>query len=50
MAAAAVLAAHPRPTGQQIEAAMDRVLCRSGTYSRIGKAIPRAAGPTREEA
>jgi aerobic-type carbon monoxide dehydrogenase small subunit (CoxS/CutS family) len=49
MAAAALLAEHARPTGQQIEAAMDRVLRRCGTCSRIGKPILRAASPTREE-
>jgi len=50
MAAAALLAEHARPTDQQIEAAMDRVLCRCGTYSRVRKAILRAASPTLEEA
>lgn len=43
MAAAALLAAHPRPADTQIDAAMDRVLCRCGTYQRIRKAIRRAA-------
>lgn len=44
MAAAALLAAHPHPTDVEIEAAMDGVLCRCGTYQRIRRAIHRAAG------
>ena len=45
MAAAALLAEHPSPTDEQIEGAMERVLCRCGTYSRIRQAIARAANP-----
>jgi isoquinoline 1-oxidoreductase alpha subunit len=48
MAAAALLARHPRPTDVQITAAMDRVLCRCGTYNRVRRAIHRAASPTLE--
>ncbi|WP_295882804.1 (2Fe-2S)-binding protein [uncultured Thiohalocapsa sp.] len=48
MAAAALLARHPRPTDAQITAAMDRVLCRCGTYNRVRRAIHRAASPTLE--
>ncbi|MBI5781246.1 MAG: (2Fe-2S)-binding protein [Rhodocyclales bacterium] len=39
MAAAALLAEHPRPSEAQIVAAMDGVLCRCGTYNRIRTAI-----------
>ena len=39
MAAAALLAEHPRPSEAQIVAAMDGVLCRCGTYNRIRAAI-----------
>lgn len=43
MAATALLAAHPRPDDAEIDAAMDRVLCRCGTYQRVRRAIRRAA-------
>lgn len=43
MAAAALLAAHPRPADADIDAAMAGVLCRCGTYQRIRRAIHRAA-------
>lgn len=43
MAAAALVAAHPRPTDAQIDEAMSGVLCRCGTYPRIRRAIHRAA-------
>ena len=46
MAAAALLAKTPRPTDAQIDAAMDGILCRCGTYGRIRRAIRRAAGGT----
>jgi aerobic-type carbon monoxide dehydrogenase small subunit (CoxS/CutS family) len=49
MAAAALLAAHPRPTDRQIDAAMNRVLCRCGTYNRVRRAIHRAASPSTKE-
>src|SRR5215510_5093738 len=43
MAAAALLKEHPRPTDAQIDAAMDPLVCRCGTYPRIRRAIHRAA-------
>ncbi len=48
MAAAALLVQHPQPTDEQINNAMDRVLCRCGTYNRVRRAIHRAASPTLE--
>lgn len=44
MAAAALLAKHPKPTDAQIDEAMSGVLCRCGTYPRIRAAIRQAAG------
>ena len=44
MQAAALLAKTPRPTPEQIEAAMAGNICRCGTYQRIRRAIRRAAG------
>jgi aerobic-type carbon monoxide dehydrogenase small subunit (CoxS/CutS family) len=49
MAAAALLARIPDPTDAQIDAAMDPVLCRCGTYPRIRRAIHRAARLARQE-
>jgi len=43
MAAAALLAKNPRPTDQDIDAAMTNI-CRCGTYQRIRAAIHMAAG------
>ncbi|MGA8029878.1 MAG: (2Fe-2S)-binding protein [Bryobacteraceae bacterium] len=43
MSAAALLAAHPKPTDQEIDTAMNGNLCRCGTYQRIRQAIHRAA-------
>lgn len=43
VAAAALLARKPRPTDADIDAAMDGILCRCGTYERIRRAIHRAA-------
>ena len=43
VAAAALLARKPRPTDADIDAAMDGILCRCGTYQRIRRAIHRAA-------
>jgi isoquinoline 1-oxidoreductase alpha subunit len=43
MSAIALLAAHPKPTDEQIDAAMSGNLCRCGTYLRIRTAIHRAA-------
>lgn len=44
MAAAALLAATPQPTDEEIDAALAGNLCRCGTYGRIRRAIHRAAG------
>lgn len=44
MTAAALLAAVPRPSDDDIEQSMAGNLCRCGTYSRIRAAIRRAAG------
>jgi len=44
MAAAALLAAHARPTDAEIDQAMTGVLCRCGSYQRVRRAIHRAAG------
>ena len=43
LAASALLKQNPNPSDQDIDAAMAGVLCRCGTYSRIRKAIKRAA-------
>ena len=43
MAAAALLSKNPRPTDEQIDAAMSGNICRCGTYQRIRRAIHRAA-------
>lgn len=43
MAAAALIAAHPHPTDDQIDEALRGNLCRCGTYVRIRKAVHRAA-------
>ncbi len=43
LSAVALLAQHPKPTEQDIDAAMAGVLCRCGTYNRIRRAIHRAA-------
>jgi isoquinoline 1-oxidoreductase alpha subunit len=43
MAAAALLERIPNPTDEQIDGAMDRNLCRCGTYVRIREGIHRAA-------
>jgi isoquinoline 1-oxidoreductase subunit alpha len=44
MSATALLAATPRPTDAQIDAAMDGNICRCATYVRIRAAIKRASG------
>ena len=44
MSAAALLARHPAPTDEDIDAAMAGNLCRCGTYQRIRAAIHTAAG------
>lgn len=43
MTAAAFLAKNPSPTDDEIAAAMNRNICRCGTYSRIHRAVKRAA-------
>lgn len=43
MAAAALIAANPKPTDSDIDRAMNGIICRCGTYDRIRKAIHRAA-------
>ena len=44
MSAAALLAKTPKPTDEQIDAAMSGNVCRCGTYVRIREAIHQAAG------
>ncbi len=44
MNAIALLSLNPRPTEEEIVAAMDSNLCRCGTYNRIKRAILRASG------
>jgi isoquinoline 1-oxidoreductase alpha subunit len=44
MAAAALLKANPKPSEADIDAAMNGVICRCGTYQRIRQAIKNAAG------
>lgn len=48
MAAAALLAAKPDPTDEDVDAVMSANLCRCGTYPRIRRAIVRAAALLRE--
>jgi nicotinate dehydrogenase subunit A len=47
MATVALLRTNPQPSAQDIARAMDRNLCRCGTYSRIVKAVQIAAERTR---
>lgn len=49
MQAAALLAANPDPTREQIREGMNGVLCRCGTYVRIESAVQRAAVLMRKE-
>jgi isoquinoline 1-oxidoreductase subunit alpha len=44
MQAAALLKRTPKPSAEQIEAAMSGHICRCGTYTRIKAAIQQAAG------
>lgn len=44
VAATALLASTPKPTSEQIRAAMSGNLCRCGAYPKIERAILRAAG------
>lgn len=50
MAAAALLASHPKPTDADIDQALAGNLCRCGTYPRIRRAIHRAAELKAQEA
>jgi isoquinoline 1-oxidoreductase alpha subunit len=43
MATAALLRTNPNPTDDDINTALQGVLCRCGTYIRIQKAVKRAA-------
>jgi isoquinoline 1-oxidoreductase subunit alpha len=43
MSAAALLAANPKPTDSDIDAALTGNICRCGTYQRIRAAVHRAA-------
>ncbi len=47
MTAAALLAANPTPTDEDIDQSMSGTLCRCGTYQRIRRAIHQAAGGVR---
>ena len=49
-AASALLADNPTPTDAQIDRAMNRNLCRCGTYVRIREGIHRAAGAMTDDA
>jgi isoquinoline 1-oxidoreductase alpha subunit len=49
MAAAALLAARPKPTDADIDAAMNTNLCRCGTYIRIRQGIHQAVRTGAEE-
>jgi len=44
MSAAVLLREKPQPTDEDIDQAMTDNICRCGTYPRIRRAIPRAAG------
>ncbi|MEY2904160.1 MAG: hypothetical protein RJA52_176 [Bacteroidota bacterium] len=44
MNAAALLEANPKPSDEEIEAAMNGNICRCGTYTRIKAAIKTASG------
>ena len=48
MAAAALIAENPEPSDEDIDAAITNI-CRCGTYTRVRRAIHRAARLTREE-
>ncbi|MCY3837472.1 MAG: (2Fe-2S)-binding protein [Gammaproteobacteria bacterium] len=49
MSAAALLATKPAPTDADIDSAMRGNICRCGTYSRIRRAIKRAAGQEKSD-
>jgi nicotinate dehydrogenase subunit A len=50
MRAAALLAATPHPSEEEVRSALDAHLCRCGSHNRIVRAVMRAAGAMREEA
>jgi isoquinoline 1-oxidoreductase alpha subunit len=50
MAAAALLAARPKPTDAEIDTAMNANLCRCGTYIRIHDAVRSVSGTKAEAA
>ena len=50
MAAAALIAAKPNPTDEEIDNALSGNLCRCGTYPRIRAAVHRAADLARRRA
>lgn len=50
MGATALLQSNPKPSDDEIDAAMAGNICRCGTYLRIRKAIKQAAGNTGESA
>ncbi len=50
MSAAALLVEKPKPTDADIDLAMNRNLCRCGTYTRVREAIHKAAGAGKEVA
>lgn len=47
ISAAALLANNPRPTENEVRAALDRNLCRCGSHNRMVRAVLRAATATR---
>ena len=49
LTAAALLASNPNPSDEDINEAMEGVICRCGTYPRIRKAIKRAAHHATED-
>ena len=49
MSAAALLAVKPKPTDDDIDAAMSGNICRCGTYQRIRKAVHRASEIIQED-
>jgi isoquinoline 1-oxidoreductase subunit alpha len=48
MSTVALLAANPAPTDDDIDSALSANLCRCGTYTRIRRAVHRAAAALRE--
>ena len=45
ISAAALLERTPRPSEAEVRSALDRNLCRCGSYNRVVRAVLRAAGP-----